>query len=78
MTSLHKDEDDVVLHLLSQTRYACSSLSTLATRPANFVYRGVLIEPLAAKDGSAAVTSVIVKHSTDSVHTVIMSFLLFS
>ncbi|KAF3017071.1 hypothetical protein E8E14_006232 [Neopestalotiopsis sp. 37M] len=77
MASPQNNEDNVVLQRLSQTRYACSSLSTLATRPANFVYRGVLIEPLPAKDGSAA-TSVIVKHSTDPVHTEFDELLLSS
>lgn len=59
---------DFVLHRLSQTHYACSSLSKLATRPANFVYRGVLTKSCLTDNGTTA-TTVIIKHSIDSVHT---------
>lgn len=74
MGSADKNEEDVVLHRLSQTHYACSSLSKLATRPANFVYRGVLIKSFVTQDGATA-TTVIIKHSTDSVHTVMITLL---
>ncbi|KKP00485.1 hypothetical protein THAR02_07398 [Trichoderma harzianum] len=52
-----------VLHQLSGTVYACSSLSPLSSRPGNFVYRGVLLHPLCAKD-KAPVRTVIIKHYT--------------
>lgn len=69
-----KNEEEVVLHRLSQTEYACSSLSKLATRPANFVYRGVLTKPMLIQGGATA-TTVIIKHSTDSVNTVMITLL---
>ncbi|KAI0163698.1 kinase-like domain-containing protein [Pestalotiopsis sp. NC0098] len=68
MSSSDKNEEDVVLQRLLQTQYACSSLSKLATRPANFVYRGILTKSFLTRDGATA-TTVIIKHSTDSVHT---------
>ncbi|KAL7904943.1 kinase-like domain-containing protein [Trichoderma velutinum] len=54
-----------VLQRLSDTVYACSSLSPLSSRPGNFVYRGILIHPLSAKD-EAPVRTVIIKHCTTS------------
>lgn len=57
-----------VLKQLSNTRYACSSLEQLSTRPGNFVYRGVLSQPFTTQDGTVA-TRIIIKHSTETVVT---------
>ncbi|KAI9924545.1 hypothetical protein ASPWEDRAFT_28307 [Aspergillus wentii DTO 134E9] len=45
---------------ISQTPYACSSLTHLSGGTANFVYRGILTHPL--QDGT---TTVIIKHGKD-------------
>ncbi|KAH6658913.1 kinase-like domain-containing protein [Truncatella angustata] len=67
MTALEPTEEDLifkrVLQRLSKTPYACSSLSQLSTRPANFVFRGVLAQPIHTQDGAAG--TIIIKHSTD-------------
>ena len=49
---------------LSHTLYACSSLTLLNGGSANFVYRGILIQPLQIQDGATSTTtsSIIVKH----------------
>ena len=47
---------------LSQTRYACSSLSLLSGGTANFLFRGILAQPL--QDGRK---TVIIKHSKEFV-----------
>jgi len=49
---------------LSHTLYACSSLTQLNGGSANFVYRGILTQPLQIQDGATSTTasSVIVKH----------------
>lgn len=67
MTNMTRDENDTIasnlLQQLSQTPYACSSLSQpLSSRDGNLVYRDVLATPL--QDGTAMVKSVIIKHST--------------
>ncbi|KIN08845.1 hypothetical protein OIDMADRAFT_111115 [Oidiodendron maius Zn] len=55
-----------LLQQLSQTPYACSSpLLPLSTRPGNFVYRGILAEPIRTQDGATA-KSIIIKHYTDT------------
>ncbi|KAH8898608.1 hypothetical protein GQ53DRAFT_710494 [Thozetella sp. PMI_491] len=69
MASLQQVDEDAIpakaLELLSQTTYACSSISEpLATRPGNYVYRGILSQPLTGQDGVVA-TSVIIKYSID-------------
>ncbi len=69
MASEQAEEDPTSKNLLAQlsgTRYACSSLTPLASRPANFVYRGVLATPLTTQDGDVA-SSVIIKYCTDPV-----------
>ncbi|QYS97796.1 Phosphotransferase enzyme family protein [Trichoderma simmonsii] len=68
MTTEDGDADTASKHVLQQlsdTVYACSSLSPLSSRPGNFVYRGVLVHPLSAKD-EAPVRTVIIKHCTTS------------
>jgi hypothetical protein len=47
---------------LSQTQYACSSLSLLSGGTANFLFRGILAQPL--QDGRK---TVIIKHSKEFV-----------
>ncbi|KAH8904933.1 hypothetical protein BR93DRAFT_881392 [Coniochaeta sp. PMI_546] len=51
-----------VLEQLSRTPYACSSLSQLSTRPGNYVYRGMLLQPTL---GSNSAETVIIKHTTN-------------
>ncbi|KAB5570430.1 kinase-like domain-containing protein [Coniochaeta sp. 2T2.1] len=54
-----------LLWQLSQTPYACPSLTQLSGGSANFVYRGILPHPLASTIGQQDVEkTVIVKHST--------------
>ncbi|KAL5338442.1 kinase-like domain-containing protein [Aspergillus crustosus] len=53
---------EAVAQELSNTPYACSSLTQLSGGTANFVYRGVLSQPL--PDGT---TTVILKHTKDYV-----------
>ncbi|KAL4885876.1 kinase-like domain-containing protein [Aspergillus karnatakaensis] len=57
-----KKIEDAVAQELSNSPYACSSLTQLSGGTANFVYRGVLSQPL--PDGT---TTVIVKHTEDYV-----------
>jgi hypothetical protein len=47
-----------ILHQLSQTPYACPSLEILSGGTANFLFRGVLVQPL--PDGTR---TIVVKHS---------------
>ncbi|KAK3384139.1 kinase-like domain-containing protein [Lasiosphaeria ovina] len=55
-----------LLEELSKTPYACSSLSeALATKQGNYVYRGVLAQPV-CRPGSAPAGSVIIKHCTNT------------
>lgn len=66
------DEDALVQQLLlrlSQTRYACSSLVKLSGGTTNFLYRGMLLQPLDSQDSSqtAIAKTVVVKHSKDFV-----------
>lgn len=51
---------------LSSTSYACTSLTVLSGGTANFVFRGILAEPLLiSRNGTVTtVKSVIIKHST--------------
>ncbi|EHK25852.1 uncharacterized protein TRIVIDRAFT_128460, partial [Trichoderma virens Gv29-8] len=53
-----------LLQRLSDTVYACSSLSQLSSRPGNFVYRGVLVHPLPVQVETPART-IIIKHSVN-------------
>lgn len=65
-----------ILHQLSKTRYACSSLSSpLSSRPGNSVYRGILARPI---EETASAKSIIVKHSTDSASKTFEEILLKS
>jgi hypothetical protein len=57
-----QDVKDAVAKELSDSPYPCSTLTQLSGGTANFVYRGVLSEPL--QDGK---TTVIVKHTEDYV-----------
>jgi hypothetical protein len=70
MAPLNQAEEDAIaasiVQELSETPYACTSLTQLTGGTANFVYRGFLAQPLPADDGSTA-KSVIIKHSTDFV-----------
>lgn len=67
------DEDALLVqHLLlelSKTRYACSSLLKLSGGTANFVYRGILLQPLDPQDVTQTATTktVVIKHSKDFV-----------
>ncbi|KAH8591097.1 kinase-like domain-containing protein [Bisporella sp. PMI_857] len=75
-------EEDAIptqlLQQLSRTPYACSSLSPpLSCRLGNFVYRGILAQPIRTEDGATA-KSIIIKHSTDSVSKIFEMFLLNS
>jgi hypothetical protein len=71
MGPLQQAEKDVlsaqILQKLSQTLYASSSLTELSGGTANFVFRGILAQPLPIQDRSIATStkSVIIKHSTD-------------
>ncbi len=58
-----------ILQGLSETPYACSQLTALTNGTTNFVFRGTLVQPLPAQDGTSTVgpRSVIIKHSTDFV-----------
>lgn len=63
--SLKNDIAIKLLDQLSQTPYACSSLSRpLSSREGNVVYRGVLATPLHIGQDGAMATSIIIKHST--------------
>ncbi|KAK4160448.1 kinase-like domain-containing protein [Cladorrhinum sp. PSN259] len=53
-----------ILQELSETPYACSSLTQLTGGTANFVYRGNLARPFPANDGLTIAKTVIIKHST--------------
>ena len=79
---LNPDQEDTIpkylLQQLSRTLYACSSLSPpLNCRDGNFVYRGILAQPIVTQDG-ATIKSVIIKHSTDSMPKTFEEFLLNS
>lgn len=66
-----EDKDKIsakVLKQLSQTIYACSSLTQLSSRPGNFVYRGTLCQSFTNEDGAVA-TSIIVKHFIQDVNS---------
>jgi len=71
MPAPNQAEEDAIstsiLQELSETPYACSSLTQLTGGTANFVYRGTLDQPSADDRGSTAVKTVIIKHSTDFV-----------
>ena len=53
-----------ILHELAETPYACSSLAELTSGTTNFVFRGVLVQPLQDSSPSLSSKSVIIKHST--------------
>ena len=55
-----------LLEYLSKTPYACTSLEQLSTRPANYVFRGKLAQPITEEDATTSST-VIVKHTTERV-----------
>ncbi|KAL2075203.1 hypothetical protein VTL71DRAFT_145 [Oculimacula yallundae] len=65
-----------LLQKLSETSLACSSLSSVSdNRTGNYVYRGHLIRPIANPDQRWA-SSIIIKHSTDSIPKVFEELLL--
>lgn len=67
-----------LLKQLSQTPYACSSLSPpLSARTGNVVYRGSLAQPLHTHDGSTENT-IIVKNTVDSAPVIFDEILLKS
>jgi hypothetical protein len=68
MTTLSEAEEAALstelLQQLSQTPYACLSLTQLSGGSANFVYRGTLTRPLSPGDGhTTTAKTVIIKHS---------------
>ncbi|ORY61717.1 kinase-like domain-containing protein [Pseudomassariella vexata] len=71
MAPLDKAEEDAliqqILEQLSQTPYACSSLTKLSGGTANFLYRGTLLQSLYSQDGATKATTktVVVKSSTN-------------
>ncbi|TVY80540.1 4-hydroxytryptamine kinase psiK [Lachnellula suecica] len=74
MTPLSQSEKDElvaqILHELSMTPYCCQSLTHLTSGTTNFVYRGILTQPLSHLPESNAIYSsvttdtIIIKHST--------------
>jgi hypothetical protein len=52
-----------IIRELSQTAFACSSITRLSGGTVNFVYRGTLANPAPVGDSGSVVESVIVKHS---------------
>jgi len=58
-----------ILQTLSHTPYACLSLTRLSNGTTNFVFRGILTQPLPSRvaERAAAALTIIVKHSTDFV-----------
>jgi len=82
MVLLEPTEEEVIstqlLKQLSETPYACCShLQPLSSRPGNYVYRGILARPIHIPNGAKA-TSIIIKHSTDSVPKTFEELLLNS
>jgi hypothetical protein len=71
MASLEQTEKNLlsarILQQLSETPYACSSLTLLSGGSANFVFRGVLALSLSSQGRKTAATieTIIVKHFTD-------------
>ena len=71
MAPLSRAETDLlraqILQGLSETAFACSSLTHLTSGTTNFVFRGSLVQPLSSKSESpeTSTTSIIVKHATD-------------
>lgn len=53
-----------ILDHLSQIPYACSTLTKLSGGTANFLYRGVLLQPLEGEAGTKAAQTVVIKRST--------------
>lgn len=67
-----------ILRHLSRTQYACASLSSpLSSRPGNFVYRGILSQPIDIQGGGTA-KSIIIKQSTDPIPRLFEELLLKS
>ncbi|KAI0486763.1 kinase-like domain-containing protein [Xylaria cf. heliscus] len=52
-------------HVLSQTPYACSSLTQLTNGTTNFVFRGELVQPIVDKVTGNTASTIIVKHSLE-------------
>ncbi|KAE9371768.1 hypothetical protein N431DRAFT_410770 [Stipitochalara longipes BDJ] len=82
MAPLEPAEEDTIatqlLQQLSGTLYACSSLSPpLSSRPGNFVYRGILAQPIPTQGGATA-KSIIIKHYTESTPKIFEELLLNS
>ncbi|KAK7757531.1 hypothetical protein SLS62_000546 [Diatrype stigma] len=69
MAPLEQSEKDEIaaniLQQLASTPFACSSLLQLTNGTTNFVFRGTLIRPVPSPEGSGAVETVIVKHSSE-------------
>ncbi|KAI1307514.1 kinase-like domain-containing protein [Xylaria venustula] len=69
MTLLSQEEKDDLVHnvlqALSETPYACYSLTHLTNGTTNFVFRGTLVRPIRRDENESAVvaSTVIVKHS---------------
>lgn len=56
-----------VLSGLAATKYACSSITRLNGGTANFVYRGVLKNPVSTAATEEEKKNVVIKHATDFV-----------
>ncbi|KAI1423425.1 kinase-like domain-containing protein [Xylaria sp. FL1777] len=71
MAPLSQEEKDglvnEVYQALSETAYACSSLTHLTNGTTNFVFRGKLVRPIHEQGGEGTVTAttVIIKHSLE-------------
>jgi hypothetical protein len=61
------DIEAAVLSELSATKYACSSITRLNGGTANFVYGGVLSNPVSIGTAEQEKVNVIIKHTTDFV-----------
>lgn len=56
-------QEQDLLQQLENTAFACSSLIRLSGGSANYVYRGILIHAMPARDNAWDMESVIVKYS---------------
>ncbi|KAI0460556.1 kinase-like domain-containing protein [Xylaria acuta] len=69
MSPLSHEEKDALLtkvsRVLSETRYACSSLMQLTNGTTNFVFRGELAQPIFDEATGNTASTVIVKHSLE-------------
>ena len=68
MAPLNEEEEHAlaqqILNQLAQTEYACSALTKLRGGTANFLYRGLLLQPLEGEADTEAAQTVVIKRST--------------